>query len=462
MTGHTKGTDTSASVGAVEVEPFRIDTLLKVKQSGGRFSPAMIEFLVRNIAKGTMEDSQIGAWLMAMYIQGLDPKETMHLTSAMKESGTVLTWDPSWVVGDKHSTGGVGDKTSLPLAPALAACGLKVPMISGRGLGHTGGTLDKLESIPGYRVMLSAEEMNVALQKAGCCIVGQTGSIVPADKRMYAVRDITGTIDSLPLIVASIVSKKAAEGLNTLVLDVKYGRGTFMKTQQEAKDLARALVDTANALNMRTTALITNMDTPIGRTIGNALEVEESIECLRGKGSDDLVELVTVLGGELLASSGLTPDAVKGRDAIAMSLKDGSAMRVFCQMLQLQGVSKDTAEQICLEKKGTSSVLPKASHVLNVRATKAGLVTDLDALALAKVSLALGAGRSKSSDAINHAVGIRLTKVVGEGVGIGDTWAEIHYEKEIPQSLVLKVETAITISKNASYVPTSRITERVH
>lgn len=432
------------SNGPQEAFGYRIPDLLSKKSEGEFFCKDEIAFLVRAICDRTIDDCQLGALLMAIKLRGMTDGETVALTKGMRDSGTVMSWPLSWQVVDKHSTGGVGDKVSLPLAPALAARGLKVPMISGRGLAHTGGTLDKLESIPGFRVSLSASEIYESLKTVGCCIVGQTADIVPADRRMYAARDVTSTVPSTPLIVSSILSKKAAESVRALVLDVKFGRGAFMKTRAEAEKLAQKMVDVGNGVGMRTSALITAMDNPIGRTIGNALEIREALDCLRGKGPSDLQHLVTSLGGELLYSAGLVGSSDEGIRAIHEALVDGSARATFCNMLQMQGVSPVVAQSLCSDVPDYR-YLRSAKHVTPVPAHATGLLTDVDAMTLALTSLALGAGRMKVGDPINHSVGIVLLKVVGERVREGEAWAELHHEEPLPHGLLPTVQMSATI-----------------
>ncbi|CAL4067048.1 unnamed protein product [Meganyctiphanes norvegica] len=438
---------------------WRIPDLIDLKSRGSDLSMEQVAYVVKCITEGNMEDSQLGALLMAIKLKGMSAKETIALTRAMRDSGSVLSWPSEWVVGDKHSTGGVGDKVSLPLAPALAACGLKVPMISGRGLGHTGGTLDKLESIPGFRVSLSESEVKECLETAGCCIIGQTKSIVPADQIMYATRDITATVDSQELIVGSIISKKAAENLNALVLDVKYGSGATIKPIEDAENMAKSLVKVSKSIGLNTTALLTRMDTPIGKTIGNALEIMESLDCLRNEGPADLHELVIGLGGELLANAALATSDATGREAIAKSLKDGSARKQFSIMMQRQGVSKSISEALCGNKADYSS-LPKAKFITSIKAQREGFVLDMNALELAEVSLALGAGRSKANDPVNYAVGVKILKMIGDKVLIDETWAELHHDAILPESLKKKAEGAVTIDTDAPKVP-PRITKRI-
>ncbi|KAF2367014.1 Glycosyl transferase family 3 N-terminal domain [Trinorchestia longiramus] len=472
-----------------------VQDLIAKKASGGELLKAELEQLVTTISDGTMDDVQLGALLMAIFIKGMNGRETADLTLAMKNSGTVMEWPREWVVGDKHSTGGVGDKVSLPLTPALASCGLKVPMISGRGLGHTGGTLDKLESIPGFNACLPADDLMSALQTVGCVITGQTENIVPADRRMYAARDVTGTVASMPLIVSSILSKKAAESLNSLVLDVKFGSGSVLGPLEKSEALAKALVATMQDIGVKTTALLTNMDHPIGRTIGNALEVSEAVECLNGAGPLDLRSLVVALGGELLAASGLCEGATEGQRKIEAALDDGSACSTFCRMLQaqvfcyglhnvlqdaagsdillrpaqrsarccrfrysatacstfcrkLQGVSEEVAKEMC---NGGVGVLPLAPHTTPVLARQTGVVEHQDALVLARCCATLGAGRTFAGQRISYDVGIYLNKVVGEQVEKGQPWATVHHQQvELPEGILQQLQDALTLNPSRS------------
>ena len=298
-----------------------------------------IRDLVSGVANGSLSDDEVIDWLHGIFDGGLSEADTIVLTEAMRDSGEVLEWrsEIANLVVDKHSTGGVGDKASIVLAPALAACGLNVPMISGRGLGHTGGTLDKLESIPGLSVERTADEIRQQVKRIGVAMVGQTDSLVPADRRMYALRDVTGTVASVPLITSSIVSKKAAEGLSALVLDVKFGRAAFMVERVDATDLARSMVDAANGMGIATKAVLTTMDQPLGCAVGNSLEILESVETLCGNGPEDLEELVCVQGGLLLEATGLAENMQTGALMIHDSLQDGSAFERFCEMVEAQG-----------------------------------------------------------------------------------------------------------------------------
>ncbi|XP_066214879.1 thymidine phosphorylase isoform X3 [Saccopteryx leptura] len=331
-------------------EPKQLPELIRLKRDGGRLSKGDIRGFVRAVVDGSAQGAQIGAMLMAIRLQGMDLEETMALTQALANSGQQLEWPEAWhrQLVDKHSTGGVGDKVSLVLAPALAACGCKqVPMISGRGLGHTGGTLDKLESIPGFTVIQSPEQMQVLLERVGCCIVGQSKKLVPADGILYEARDVTATVDSLPLITASILSKKVVESLSALVVDVKFGGAAVFSSQAEAQKLARALVDVGAGLGLRVAAALTAMDNPLGRSVGHTLEVEEALLCMDGAGPPDLRDLVTRLGGTLLWLNGQAEAQAEGIARVAAALDNSSARDRFERMLAMQGVDPGLARALC-------------------------------------------------------------------------------------------------------------------
>ncbi|XP_067861498.1 thymidine phosphorylase [Heptranchias perlo] len=407
-----------------------VTEMIRKKRDKQALKAEEIRYFAQSVTKQTIQDSQIGAMLMAICLQGMTQEETMHLTKEIKVSGVVLQWPKEWsgFVVDKHSTGGVGDKVSLSLAPALAACGCKVPMISGRGLGHTGGTLDKLESIPGFNIKKSPEEVKQLLANVGCCIVGQTAELVPADKKLYAIRDATATVDSLPLIAASIISKKGAESLAALILDVKFGEGALYKDINGARELAQYLVDVGNRLGIRTAAALSKMDNPIGRCIGNSLEVIESIECLKGKGPEDLEGLVTCLGGHLLYMCGKAGSLKDGEKCIKDVLQNGCALGKFQAMLVAQGVNADAAKTLCQGGEGYFQVLKRAEKQEELKAEAGGAVQAIHALPLAKVLHELGAGRTQPDESINWSVGIELLKTVGETLNKGDPWIRIHYE----------------------------------
>ena len=344
--------------------------------------------IVNGVVDGSLGDEQVIDWLRSVFENGLDEKSTIILTELMRDSGQVLTWPEEWshLVVDKHSTGGVGDKVSIVLAPALAACGLKVPMISGRGLGHTGGTLDKLESIPGFRVDLSIDEMQKQVERIGLAMVGQTDSLVPADRRMYALRDVTGTVASIPLITSSIVSKKAAEGLSALVLDVKHGRAAFMEETEQAEALAQSMVDAANGMGITTSVVISTMDQPLGCAIGNALEIVESVETLCGRGPHDLEELVCVQAGILLAASGIVEDMEEGALMIHNSLNDGSALTKFLDMVETQGGNRDdfASDHSMLSSLG---LLDDNLLSTEIYSEENGWIEDIDAMSIALACL---------------------------------------------------------------------------
>ncbi len=390
--------------------------IIRKKRDGRELAPEEIREFVRAAAMGTWPDYQLSALLMAICIRGMTPEETAILTREMADSGTVF--DLSAISGikvDKHSTGGVGDKVSLVLAPLVAACGAVVPMMSGRGLGHTGGTLDKLESIPGFRVNLSEAEFKSTLAKVGVAMIGQTAEVAPADKKLYALRDVTGTVESIPLITASILSKKLAEGISCLVMDVKCGRGAFMKSRPQARELAQSIarVGRLNGLNVR--AIITDMDAPLGRAVGNSLEVIESIEILRGQGPADLRELCLVFAAEMLDSAGI----LDGFRLASAALDGGAALEKFRQMIAAQGGDPAVV--------GDPSKLPRAESRTPIFADRSGFVVEIDAEAVGLAALDLGAGRRQAEDQVDPAVGILVHKKPGEAVRAGEVIFEIHH-----------------------------------
>ncbi len=399
-------------------------------------TPAAAEWFAQGVASGEVTDAQAGAFAMAVLLNGLDEAGRVALTLAMRDSGRVLEWSLPGPVVDKHSTGGVGDCTSLLIAPALAACGAFVPMISGRGLGHTGGTLDKLESIPGYRGDVSVEALNQLVSEIGCAIVGATDDIAPADRRLYAVRDISGTVESIDLITASILSKKLAAGLEALVLDVKVGSGAFMKTMADAEALAGSLVRTANGAGCRTAALITDMDQPLASSAGNALEVIEVMETLTGVAVNQALWDVTVaLGGEALALAGLADEAGDGADQIEEALDSGRAAEVFGRMVAALGGPSDFVERY-------PDRLPAARVVREVQAAHDGYIARIDGEALGQAVVHLGGGRLKGGDRINPSVGLSEIMPVGEPVEAGETIARIHAATEADAECALAAVTS--------------------
>jgi thymidine phosphorylase len=392
--------------------------VIRRKRDGATLSAEEIGFLVGGIADGGLSDAQVGALAMACFLRGLDAGERVALTRAMRDSGTVLEWDLGKPVVDKHSTGGVGDKVSLILAPILAACGAAVPMISGRGLGHTGGTLDKLDSIPGYASTPAIEVIRRVVRDVGCAIVGQTADLAPADRRLYAVRDATGTVESIDLIVASILSKKLAEGLDALVLDVKSGSGAFMAAREDAEALAKALVEVANGAGVGTVALLTDMDEVLGTTAGNALEVRESIDHLTGRSREPRLHEVTIaLAAAALVQARLAPDDEAGRAAAQQALDDGSAAERFGAMVAALGGPSDFVE---------NPELPAASVSRPVTPERPGYVDRVDARAVGLVVTGLGGNRRREDDQIDYGVGLSDVAPIGAEVGPDRPLAIVH------------------------------------
>lgn len=436
-----------------------IPDLIRKKRDGRQFSDDEIKSFVRAVTDKTIQECQTGAMLMAIWQKGMVTTEITTLTREMMSSGDVMSWPEEWkgLVVDKHSTGGVGDKVSLVLAPALAACGCKVPMISGRGLAHTGGTLDKLESIPGFNIHQSAEQILKILNSVGCCIVGQTEMLVPADRVLYALRDATSTVDSLPLITGSIISKKGAESLSALVLDVKFGRAALYKDLDSAKELAQQLVSAGNGLGIRTGAVLSSMDTTIGRCVGNSLEVIESLEALKGNGPDDLMELVTTLGGVLMMMTGWASDLSEGTKKISDAVIGGAALSKFQAMMEAQGVARETAQSLCSAHTDYFSILRKSKHQLELKAPADGVVVDVDGLVLAQVLHKLGAGRSKAGEPVNHSVGAELLVSLGQKVKKGASMLRLHYEDPAPTpQQISELQDAITVTTDAKNTQTQQ------
>lgn len=389
------------------------------KRDGHALTRDEINAFVRGATDGSWADYQLSAMLMAIVWRGMTPQETAHYTEAMMRSGVVA--DLASVIApkaDKHSTGGVGDKISLHLAPMIAACGVAVPMISGRGLGHTGGTLDKLESIPGFNVNLSLEVYRTQLERIGLALIGQTADLAPSDKKLYALRDVTATVESIPLICGSILSKKLAEGIDVLVLDVKFGRGAFMKDRAKARELAEALVAVATTMGKPTRAVLTAMEEPLGRTVGNALEVAESIECLRGRGPADVMEVTMALGEQMLVLAKVAETIGAARKKLEASIASGAALEKFREMVAAQGGDARVVDE--------PQRLPTAKLQAAVVAARGGIVGDVDAMGVALAALRLGAGRAKASDGVDHAVGVSGLVKVGERVDAGATLAVVH------------------------------------
>jgi pyrimidine-nucleoside phosphorylase/thymidine phosphorylase len=409
--------------------------IIQRKRDGLELSAGEIDFLVRGYTEGRIPDYQASAFAMAVYFRGMTAPETVALTESMMRTGEVL--DFSELAGpkaDKHSTGGVGDKTSLILAPVVAACGVNVPMISGRGLGHTGGTLDKLESIPGFSVRLSLAEFRAVLAETRLALIGQTPEIAPADKKLYALRDVTGTVESRPLIAASIMSKKMAEGIDALVLDVKTGNGAFMKSLEDAMALAETMVELGRGMGKKVAALITDMEQPLGNAVGNALEVAECLETLKGRGPKDLESLSLELAAWMLHLVGTTATLDAARSRARDALLSGAGLRKFREVVERQGGDPAIVDD--------PHLLPRAREVLAVRAEKDGRVVSIGCRAVGQAAMLLGAGRETVDSVVDPAVGLVLHKKVGDLVIAGEPYVTLHVNDRarLEEALVLLKE----------------------
>lgn len=410
---------------------FNPVSIIRKKRDGGMVSPEEISFLIQQYTSDIIPDYQMSAFLMAAYLNGLNSREAAALTDSMLHSGIIV--DLGHIPGikvDKHSTGGVGDKLSLILAPIVAACGVPVPMISGRGLGHTGGTLDKLESIPGFTVDITLDRYKEIIEKHNLVLAGQTEEIAPADKRLYALRDVTATVESIPLIAGSIMSKKLAEGIDALVLDVKFGSGAFMKSINDAKKLAETLVNIGEQFGKETIAYLTNMDQPLGNTIGNWLEVKECIDCLNGNGPTDVIEITHTLAGTMIYLGGKADNISKGIEMSRNAVKDGSALQKWIDIVEEHG------GDIRYIKDPES--YPAASHIKAVKADVKGIITGMDTYLVGMASLELGAGRKSKEEHVDPQAGIVLHKKTGDSVEIGETFATLFTNKQ--ESLISSIE----------------------
>jgi pyrimidine-nucleoside phosphorylase len=418
--------------------------LIQRKRDGHELAPADIAAFIEDYTRGAIPDYQASAFAMAVYFKGMTAAETVALTRAMMETGEVLDLrDLPGPKVDKHSTGGVGDKTSLILAPLAAACGVFVPMISGRGLGHTGGTLDKLEAIPGFRVGLTLEEFRGVLRKSRLGLIGQTPEIAPADRRLYALRDVTSTVESRPLIAASIMSKKMAEGIDALILDVKTGDGAFMKSFEDSKALAQAMVEIGRGMGKKVAALITGMDQPLGRAVGNALEVAESVETLRGRGPKDLEDLSVELAAWMLSLAGAAPALDAARDRVRDALRSGAGLAKLRELIELQGGDPGVVED--------PSRLPAARETVDLPAAATGRVAGIACRAVGQAAMLLGAGRETVDSRIDPAVGLLLHKKVGDPVESGEPILTLHVNdrRRLDESLEL-LKGAIRIAPEAA------------
>jgi pyrimidine-nucleoside phosphorylase len=382
------------------------------KRDGEELSADETAYFISKYAVGEIPDYQMSALAMAIYLRGMTTAEIAALTDNMLASGARFTWPGGGMPKvDKHSTGGIGDKVSLPLAPMLACCGLQVPMISGRGLGATGGTLDKLEAIPGYRTNLSMEEMAAVMEKVGCVISGATADLVPADRKLYALRDVTATVPSIPLITASIMSKKMAEGLNALVLDVKFGSGAFMKTAELARELAVSMVNTGKRMNVHTTALLTDMNQPLGRMVGNSVEVDESVAALEGQGPDDLMEVTLALGAELLVSTGISDSIDTARGKLQQTIDSGSAREKFAQMVAEQGGDLEAPRPV--------------APASDVSAKRGGYVAAMNTEKLGQSVIAMRGGRKQLGDVLDLSTGFEMLVRLGDRIEAGQPLAKL-------------------------------------
>jgi pyrimidine-nucleoside phosphorylase len=433
-----------------------IPALIEHKRDGGALSAQQWSQLIRAYVAGQVPDYQISALLMAIYFRGLEPGELAALTDTMIDSGDRLRFDGlPRPVADKHSTGGVGDKVSLLLAPMVASCGVAVPMMSGRGLGHTGGTLDKLESIPGFRTNLTLREAKAQIERLGCCMLGQTPEIAPADKRLYALRDVTATVESIPLISASIMSKKLAEGLNGLVLDVKTGSGAFLTDLSKTIELARTMIGLGEARGCPTVALLTAMDRPLGRACGNALEMEEAIEGLRGSGPPDLMEVTYALAAEMLVLVRAAPGLREARALLRESVASGRALETFARVIEAQGGNPAVIED--------PGVLPQAQAVEVYRAEASGVVSAVEPRRVGRAIIELGGGRQAVEDAVDPTVGFVITVKPGDPVRAGEPIASIFAKDDAGIAIgTAALREAIAIGEDGRLTPliSHRITGR--
>jgi pyrimidine-nucleoside phosphorylase len=426
---------------------MNIVNLISKKRDGGELSSDEIGALVHGYVRGHVPDYQKAAWAMAVYLRGMTAAETAALTEHMLHSGITFQWpDGEFPKVDKHSTGGIGDKVSLPLAPLLACCDLVVPMISGRGLGATGGTLDKLEAIPGFRTDLSTSEMQSICRRVGCVISGATADLVPADRKLYALRDVTGTVPSIPLITASIMSKKLAEGLDALVLDVKYGSGAFMKTLDQARQLAQSMVDTGRQMGVPTTALITDMNQPLGRMAGNAVEVIESMDALRGKGPRDLMEVTLELGAELLVLAKRETTHEAARVRLQKAIDSGAGLEKFREMVSAQGGDLDAPRPVA-----PAQELPSP---------RSGFVVAVDTEQLGLAIIELGGGRKQLGDKLDFSVGLEMLVRLGERVDAGQPLLRVFARPDAAAKIRGDLLQAITIGDNR-VEPPPLIVERI-
>ncbi|MBD2869592.1 pyrimidine-nucleoside phosphorylase [Paenibacillus arenilitoris] len=415
--------------------------LIQKKRDGGELTASELTYLIDGYSRGDIPDYQLSAWAMAVFFRGMTPRETAALTLAMANSGDQVDLGPiSGIKVDKHSTGGVGDKTTLIVAPLVAAAGVPVAKMSGRGLGHTGGTIDKLESIEGFRTELSRERFMNQVNEIGLSVIGQSGNLAPADKKLYALRDVTATVESIPLIASSVMSKKIASGADAIVLDVKTGSGAFMKTLAQSEQLAKAMVDIGTEVGRKTAAVISDMDQPLGFAIGNALEVRESIETLKGNGPNDLTELCLTLGAHMVQLGGLASSVEEAKEMLRGKIENGEALAKFKAFVAAQGGDASIADD--------PSRLPQAPHTVEVKAEQSGYVSAIEAEQLGLAAMLLGAGRETKDAPIDYAVGVTLRMKVGDPVEAGATLAVLHVREqgEAAREVAERVRAAYSFS----------------
>ena len=426
---------------------MHIGDIIASKRDGHPLTRTQIEHFIRGTVRGTIADYHLAALLMAIYLNGMTWEEVYHLTMCMRDSGAVMDLSQAGeVTADKHSTGGVGDKVSLVVAPLVAAAGVHVPMVSGRGLGHTGGTLDKLESIPGFRTDLAPDEFISQVREIGLAIMGQSRRIAPADGKLYALRDVTGTVGSLPLIASSIMSKKLAVGPDGLVFDIKVGRGAVLPKEGDVRRLAGLLNRIGRAAGIRTAALLTRMDQPLGWAVGNSVEVAEAIDCLKGEGPRDLLEVTLVLGAQMLFLAGAAGDVTEARRKLQEVLQSGAGLRSFREMIRRQGGREEVIED--------PGLLGRPSHRMEVRSPGEGYLAGMDALAVGRAAVRLGAGRENLDDRVEREVGVMLRKKEGDAVSRGEVTAEVlANDKERGRQAVKDVLQAMVISERPPDVP---------
>jgi len=420
--------------------------LIEKKRDGGELTAEEIHFIIRGYTNGDVPDYQMSAFSMAVFFNGMTDREQATFTLAMADSGDQI--DLSKIEGikvDKHSTGGVGDTTTLVLAPLVASVGVPVAKMSGRGLGHTGGTLDKLESIEGFHIELSEEQFIRQVNELKVAVIGQSGNLTPADKKLYSLRDVTATVNSIPLIASSIMSKKIAAGADAIVLDVKTGEGAFMKTKEDARKLAEAMVSIGNSVGRRTMAIISDMSQPLGYAIGNALEVKEAIETLKGQGPEDLTELCLTLGSQMVVVGGKANDLEEARNLLKDAIESGDALKTFKQFVAAQGGNPEVADR--------TDLLPQAKHVIEFRADHDGYVESLEADEIGTAAMLLGAGRATKESDIDLSVGIVLKKKIGDSVAKGETLAEIHSNREEVEEVISRLQEHIKLSAQKVEAP---------